>query len=80
MSILDQFKLDGKVAVVTGGGKGIGRGIVLALAEAGADVAIAARSEADIVEVASAVQAPRSQSRRNQNRCNRYQSNRGIGR
>lgn len=57
MSVLDQFKLDGKVAVVTGGGKGIGRGIVIALAEAGADVAIAARSEADIAEVASAVQA-----------------------
>lgn len=37
--ILDSFKLDGKVALVTGAGRGLGRGMALALAEAGADIA-----------------------------------------
>ena len=57
MQVLDQFKLDGQVAVVTGGGKGIGRGIVLSLAQAGADVAVAARNEAEIAGVAAEVEA-----------------------
>ncbi len=38
MSILDQFKLDGKVALVTGCKRGIGRAMAVALAEAGADI------------------------------------------
>jgi len=38
--ILDQFKLDGKVAIVTGSAQGLGQGIALGLAEAGADVAL----------------------------------------
>ncbi len=39
MAILDAFKLDGKVALVTGAGQGLGQGMALALAEAGADIA-----------------------------------------
>ena len=39
MGILDQFKLDGKVAIVTGAARGLGQGLALAMAEAGADVA-----------------------------------------
>jgi 7-alpha-hydroxysteroid dehydrogenase len=53
--ILDLFRLDGRVAIVTGGGKGIGRAIALALADAGADVAIAARTQADVDDGANEV-------------------------
>ena len=42
--IQDRFKLDGQVAVVTGAGRGIGAATALALAEAGADVVLSARS------------------------------------
>ncbi len=36
--ILDQFRLDGKVALITGGSRGLGLGMAAALAEAGADI------------------------------------------
>lgn len=57
MGILDRFALTDHVAIVTGAGQGIGRGIAIGLAEAGADVALAARTEADLQEVAEEVAA-----------------------
>ena len=45
MSVLDRFRLDGRVAVVTGGNRGLGRAFARALTEGGARVAIAARDE-----------------------------------
>ena len=41
--------LDGKRAIVTGGGQGVGRGIALALAAAGAAVALVGRTEAKLL-------------------------------
>ena len=57
MTILDQFKLDGQVAVVTGGGRGIGEAIALGMAEAGADIVVAARRTEEIEAVADKVRA-----------------------
>lgn len=55
MSILDRFRLDGKVALVTGASRGIGRASALALAEAGADVVLAARRPGPLEEAAAEV-------------------------
>ncbi len=55
--ILDRFLLTDHVAVVTGAGRGIGAATAVALAEAGADVVISARTKADLDEVAEVVTA-----------------------
>jgi 7-alpha-hydroxysteroid dehydrogenase len=53
--ILDRFRMDDRVAIVTGGGRGIGEGAALAMAEMGADVVLAARTPDQIEAVAERV-------------------------
>lgn len=53
--ITDYFRLEGKKALITGAGKGIGARIATAFAEMGADVALIARTESDLESVASEV-------------------------
>jgi 7-alpha-hydroxysteroid dehydrogenase len=55
--ILDRFLITDRVAVVTGAGRGIGAATAVALAQAGADVVISARTEDELVKVAREVEA-----------------------
>lgn len=55
--ILDRFRLDNSVAVVTGAGRGLGAAIAVAFAEAGADVVIAARTRSQLETVAEQVES-----------------------
>lgn len=55
--LLDRFRLDGRVAVVTGAGRGLGAAVATGFAQAGADVVVAARTEQDLRAVAEQVTA-----------------------
>jgi len=53
--ILDKFKLTGNAALVTGASRGLGQGMAIALAEAGADIALVARTGSALEETASLI-------------------------
>lgn len=53
--ILSKFSVEDRVAIVTGSGRGLGKGIALGLAEAGADIVVAARTVAEIEETAAEI-------------------------
>ena len=53
--MLEEFSLSGNTALVTGGGRGIGRTIAITLAEAGADVVVVARTLSQVESVATEI-------------------------
>jgi 2-dehydro-3-deoxy-D-gluconate 5-dehydrogenase len=55
MTLLDQYRLDGRIALVTGASHGIGEAMAVAFAQSGADVAIAARNTEDLERVAGRI-------------------------
>ena len=57
MDVNSRFRLDGKTALVTGAGRGIGRACAVALAQAGAEVWLAARTRSEIEEAAAEIRA-----------------------
>lgn len=56
MSVLDRFRLDGKRLFITGGSRGLGREMALAIADAGADVVLTGRDAASLEKTAADIQ------------------------
>ena len=60
---MDSFRLDGKTALVTGAGRGIGRAVALALATAGAELILVSRTQSQLEEVAREIEKDGGKSR-----------------
>jgi NAD(P)-dependent dehydrogenase (short-subunit alcohol dehydrogenase family) len=71
MSVLDAFSLSGKVSVVTGANRGIGRALATALAEAGSDVVLLVRDTGAAVEAIKEFGVSRSRRDRGGRGCHR---------
>lgn len=54
--IIDKLRLDGKIGIVTGASRGLGKSMAMGLAEAGADLAIISRGMPDLIEVAKEIE------------------------
>ncbi len=57
MGVLERFRLDGKRLFVTGGSRGLGREMALAIADAGADVVLVGRDPASLERTAGDIRA-----------------------
>ncbi len=57
LTVNDRFRLDGRAALVTGAGRGIGRACAIALAQAGAEVWLIARTRDEIEQAAAEIRA-----------------------
>src|ERR1700720_5047951 len=55
MATNEPFRLDGKIALVTGAGRGIGRAVALAFAAAGAELVLVSRTQGELDEVAAEI-------------------------
>ncbi|MED5172870.1 MAG: SDR family NAD(P)-dependent oxidoreductase, partial [Actinomycetota bacterium] len=56
-SVLPSMRIDGQVALVTGAGRGIGKGCAVALAEAGAEVIAMSRTKAELDQVVADIES-----------------------
>ena len=57
MNVLDRFRLDGRWLLITGGSRGLGREMALAIAQAGANVIIVGRTKSSLDETANQIRS-----------------------